>query len=99
AGRALGADRRGSRTLGRRLGASRAAAFAGFLGQEGDGLVERQRIDLIAVRQRRVDAAVLHVGSVAARVQLDRLLVPRVLAEDAHRGSAAATAQRLARAV
>ena len=56
----------GPRTLGG-LGASRAGALGRLLGQQRDGVVERQRVDLVTVRQRRVDAAVLDVGAVAAR--------------------------------
>ncbi len=53
--------------------AATAAALVGAVGDQADGLVERQDSGSIVLRDRGVDLAPLHIVAVAAVVQRDRL--------------------------
>ena len=68
---------------------ARRRRLAAFRCDQRHGLVQRQRVELIPVRHRRIDPAMLHIRPVAARVQLDRLAVGGMLADHAQRDRAA----------
>ena len=75
-----------------------AAAFGGFGIEEGDRLVECDGLRRLVARQRRVDAVVADIGTVAPLLGDDRAALLRVVAERAagrrRTGGARASASR-----